>query len=99
MSVDPDKLRTLGVTDMHGVRAVSLVYQPGNGTRYELTFFAEPGERRVHMAFTNHRTCMLVPSWPEGPDPYYISEKLGVFPGDGIALKKLVDEVGPELFK
>lgn len=80
-------------TRLHVAESVSCVYQPGNGTRYEVVFskFDHGYGPETVMTIINMRKAMIIPSAMGMHSLGYMQEKLGLGEGDCYALIPLIN--------
>lgn len=92
-----------------GKRAVLTVeYQPGNGSRYRLTFVYMDDHFLVSLHTAGHGTCMTVQHPGGHVSAQYVEEKLKVSRADAVVLAELIahetertadDASNPESYK
>lgn len=80
-------------TRAHVDESYSCVYQPGNGTRYEVVFskFNNGLGPEIVMTIVNMRKAMIIPSQMGMHSLGYMQEKLGLGEGDCYALIPLIN--------
>jgi hypothetical protein len=78
----------------HTAESYSCVYQPGNGTRYEVVFseFDIGNGPETVMTIVNMRKAMIIPSQMGMHSLGYMQEKLGLGEGDCYALIQLIND-------
>jgi hypothetical protein len=81
-------------TRAHNANSYSCVYQPGNGTRYEVVFseFNNGNGPEIVMTIVNMRKAMIIPSQMGMHSLGYMQEKLGLGEGDCYALIPLIND-------
>jgi hypothetical protein len=79
---------------VHVNESYSCVYQPGNGTRYEVVFskFNNGNGPEIVMTIVNMRKAMIIPSQMGMHSLGYMQEKLSLGEGDCYALIPLIND-------
>lgn len=89
----PLKPVAAAVSRVHNDESYSCVYQPGNGTRYEVAFsrYNIGNGPETVMTIINMRKAMIIPSYMGMHSIGYMTEKLGLGEGDCYALIPLIN--------